>query len=164
MNSEEQANPRPLDKGKGVEYTVPSPAGGRGFSGLDSSTLFRPKTNPGPVFNVAGGEVPIRDDICKHINYNPHFLKQFKTMDLETAVVQRDNYYLLIREMNNRLAYTQNALNGEPVVSTTLQQLNLRNLIIKDLNDLNVIKSNAEGRVALVNSRIEFIVNKMRES
>lgn len=85
-------------------------------------------------------------------------------MDLETAVVQRDNYYLLIREMNNRLAYTQNALNGEPVVSTTLQQLNLRNLIIKDLNDLNVIKSNAEGRVALVNSRIEFIVNKMRES
>lgn len=33
MNSDEQSNSRPLDKGKGVESTEPSPAGGRGFSG-----------------------------------------------------------------------------------------------------------------------------------
>ena len=33
MDSGEQSNTRPLDKGKGVESTLPSPAGGRGFSG-----------------------------------------------------------------------------------------------------------------------------------
>lgn len=162
MDSGEQSNSRPLDQGKGVESTVPSPAGGRGFSGLDSSSLFRPRTNPGPGFNVPGGEVSLRDEICKYINYNPYFLKQFKTMDLETAVVQRDNYYLLIRNMNDRLAYAQNALNGEPFIPTTAQQLHVRNMITKDLGELNVIKSNAEGRVALINSRIEFIENNTR--
>jgi len=33
MNSDEQSNSRLLDKGKGIESTEPSPAGGRGFSG-----------------------------------------------------------------------------------------------------------------------------------
>jgi len=47
--------------------------------------------NPGAGFNVPGGEVPIRDEICKHIDYNSHILKQFKTMDLEVAMVQRHN-------------------------------------------------------------------------
>jgi len=53
-------------------------------------------------------------------------------MDLETAVEQRHIYYILIREINNRLGYTQIVLNGEPVIFTTVQQLNLKNHIIKD--------------------------------
>jgi len=156
----EQSNTKPLDKGKGV-YT--EPIGARGFSGRDPSSLFLPKTNPGPGFNVPGGEVPIRDEICKHINYNPHILKQFKTMDLETAVQQRNNNHLLIREMINRLAYAQNALQGEPAIPTTQHQYNLRNLILKDLNEMNEIKIKAEGRIALLNSRIAFIENNIRK-
>lgn len=85
-------------------------------------------------------------------------------MDLETAVEQRYNNHLLIIEMNNRLAYAQNALNGEPVISTTVQQLNLRNQILKDLRDMNDVKTKAEGRLILINSRIDFIVNKLREN
>jgi hypothetical protein len=55
--------------------------------------VFFPKTiNPGPGFNVPGGEVPIRDEICKHIDYNSHILNQFKKMDLKTALEQRDIY------------------------------------------------------------------------
>jgi hypothetical protein len=159
MDSDEQSNPRPLDKGKEVESTQPYSAGGRG--GYFSS-LFTPKTNPGPGFNVPGGEVPISDDICKHLDYNPNLLKQIKTMDLETAVEQRNNNHLLVGEMNNRLAYAQNALNGQPVISTTLQQHNLKNLILKDLKEMSEIKEKAEGRILLLNSRIEYIVNKLR--
>ena len=161
MNPDEQSNPRPLDKGKGVESTESLPTGGRGFSGVDPSSLFLPKTNPGPGFNVPGGEVPIRDDICKHISYNTHILKQFKTMDLETAVEQRNNYLNFIREMNNRLACAQNALNGQPAIPTNLHQFNLRNQILMDLKEMNDIKIRAEGRATLINSRIEFIENKL---
>lgn len=161
MDSEgEQSNTKPLDKGKGV-YTEPT--GARGFLGRGPSSFFLAKTNPGPGFNVPGGEVPIRDEICKHINYNPHILKQFKTMDLETAVEQRNNNHILIREMINRLAYAQNALQGEPSIPTTEHQYNLRNQILKDLNEMSDIKIKAEGRVALLNSRIEFIVNNIRK-
>lgn len=164
MDLDEQPNSRPLDKGKGVESTESYSTRGRGFSNWNTSSIFTPKTNPGPGFNVPGGEVPINDPICKHIKYNTNILKQFKTMDLETAVEQRNNYHILIKEMDKKLTYTQNALNGEPVISTTIQQLNLRNLILKDLKELSEIKSSAEGKVTLINSRIEFIVNKLRQN
>jgi hypothetical protein len=157
----DESNTKPLDKGKGV-YT--EPIGARGFSGRDPSYLFLPKTNPGPGFNVPGGEVPIRDEICKHINYNPHILRQFKTMDLETAVEQRNNNYILIRNMISRLAYAENALRGEPAIPTTEHQYNLRNLILRDLKEMNEIKIKAEGRIVLLNSRIEFIENNTRKN
>jgi len=161
MDSGEQSNPnKPLDKGKGVESTEPSfPTGA--FSGRDPSSIFLPKTNPGPGFNVPGGEVPIRDDICKHIDYNPNILKQFRTMDLETAVEQRNNNFLLVRNMNNRLAYAQNVLQGLPTVPTTQEELNLKNLISKDLKEMNDVKIKAEARATLLNSRIEFIENQI---
>jgi hypothetical protein len=161
MNSDEQSNAGSLDKGKGVESTQSLSAGARAFSGRDPSSIFLPKTNPGPGFNVPGGEVPIRDDICKHISYNTHILKQFKTMDLETAVVQRNNLFHLIKEMENRLTYAQNVLNGQPTTPTNIHQLNLRNQILMDLKEMNDIKSNAEGRWVLINSRVEFIENKL---
>jgi len=60
MDSEEQSNPnKPLDKGKGVESGESSFTGG-----INPSSIFSPKTNPGPGFNVPGGEVPINDPIC----------------------------------------------------------------------------------------------------
>ena len=75
-------------------------------------------------------------------------------MDLETAIEQRDNYHILLRVVNNKRVYAQKALNGVPVISTTLQQLNLRNQISKDLREMSDIKQNAEGRVLVINSRI----------
>ncbi|AGN74486.1 hypothetical protein (mitochondrion) [Glarea lozoyensis 74030] len=161
MNSDEQSNAGSQDKGKGVEYTQSLSAGARAFSGRDPSSFFLPKTNPGPGFNVPGGEVPIREDVCKHISYNTHILKQFKTMDLETAVEQRNNLFHLIKNMDNRMSYAQNFLNGQPTIPTNIYQLNLRNQILKDLQEMHNIKSNAEGRWLLINSRVEFIENKL---
>lgn len=150
----EPSNTKSLDKGKGV-YTEPA---------FTRGPLFSPRTNPGPGFNVPGGEVPIGDEICKHIDYNTHILRQFKNMDLETAIEQRNNNHLLIRNMINRIAYAQNALQGEPAIPTNEHQYNLRNLILKDLNDMNAIKIKAEGRIALLSSRIDFIVINMRKN
>jgi hypothetical protein len=48
--------------------------------------FFPQRINPAPGFNVPGGEVPITDPICQHIDYNTRILSQFKTMDLETAI------------------------------------------------------------------------------
>lgn len=161
MDSDEQSSTTSLDKGKDMGYTQPFPAQAKGFSGRDPTSVFWPKTIPGPGFNVPGGEVPIKDDICKYIHYNTHILKQFKTMDLQTAIEQINNYHILIREMNNRLAYAQNALNGLPLIPTTDQDFHLRNQILKDLKKMQEIKNNAEGRAILIHSRIEFIEIKL---
>ena len=80
---------QPLDKGKQVAPPIEAPFAtwSRIFPGVDPASVFFPKKiNPGPGFNVPGGEVPIRDDICQHIDYNSHILNQFKKMDLETAI------------------------------------------------------------------------------
>lgn len=149
MNSDEQSNSNnSLDKGKGVAPTQPLP-----------SYIPLPKTNPGPGFNVPGGIVPIRDDICKHLGYNPNILRQFRTMDLEIAVEQRHNYSLLVNYMNHRLAYAHNALQGIPVIPTTEQDFKLKNIILKDIKEMTDKKVNAEGRIILLTSRIQFIEN-----
>jgi hypothetical protein len=113
--------------------------------------------NPGPGFNVPGGEVPIRDDICVHIDYNTHILKQFKTMDLEVAVEQRNNNLLLINNLRHKMAFAQNKLSEIPEIPTTEYEFKLKNQIHKDLNFLTSNITRAEGRVVLLNSRIEFI-------
>lgn len=153
MESNEESNPNiPLDKGKGVQTTV-----------LPSSP-FLPKTNPGPGFNVPGGVVPIRDDICKSINYNTHILNQIKTMDLETAVEQRDNNLKLIHVMDHKLAFSTNALAGIPAIPTTEYEFRLKNQIHRDLKEFTDTKNSAEGRTALLNSRIEFILGQIRKN
>jgi hypothetical protein len=70
-----------MDKGKAIEapffsiFSKVSP-------NVDATSLpFPDKVNPGPGFNVPGSEVPLRDEICQHIDYNGHILNQFKTMD-----------------------------------------------------------------------------------
>jgi hypothetical protein len=83
-----------LDKSK-VELDLPKPTNPfmvtwyKVFPGMDPTSIVPKRINPGPGFNVPGGEVPIRDEICKHIDYNSHFLNQFKNMDLETALEQK---------------------------------------------------------------------------
>jgi hypothetical protein len=157
-----------LDKGKGkeVEYTeAPFSTGSKALPDRDiSSLIFSKKTNPGPGFNVPGGVVPISDDICKHINYNSHILNQFKTMDLETAIEQRDNNLILIGVLEHKLAYAQNALEKVPTIPTTERQYNLRNEILKDLREMTEIKKNAEGRATLLSSRIQFIESKIQNN
>jgi hypothetical protein len=148
-----------LDKGKGkeIEPTTQPP-----FSA--STNKIPHRINPGPGFNVPGGEVPIRDDICKHIDYNSHFLNQFKKMDLQTAIEQRNNNLSLIKNLESKLAYAQDALTKIPSIPTRDYEFKLKKQILKDLNDLNQKKIRAEARTTLLNSRIEFIESKINKN
>ena len=126
--------------------------------GVDPQIFFFPKKKYFvPGFNVPGGEVPIRDDICKHIDYNTHILSQFKKMDLETAIEQRNNNLKLAEAMQTKIAYAEGVLSKVPTIPTTEYEFRLKNQILKDLNELNRNKVRAEARATLLNSRIQFI-------
>jgi len=149
----------PLNKGKGIGPAIEPPFAlwNRVFPGVDPSVFFPPRINPGPGFNVPGGNIPIQDDICKHIDYNTHILKQFRTMDLATAIEQRNGYLYFIDIINNKLAYTQNALARVPTIPTTQHELDMKNLILRDLDKLNRDKVRSEAKATLLTSRIQFI-------
>jgi hypothetical protein len=166
-----ESEAKPLDKGKGIDRTVhpirlgpghciepPFVTWSKVFPGVDPASVFFPKTiNPGPGFNVPGGEVPLQDEICKHIDYNSHILRQFKNMDLKTAIEQRDNYLKLRQVMEQKISYAQDALSKVPAIPTNEHEYRLKNKILSDLDDLNKIKVRAEAKATLINSRIEFI-------
>jgi hypothetical protein len=168
-NNENEA--KSLDKGKGIDKRVhrielgpgyctepPFVTWSRVFPGLDPASVFFPKTiNPGPGFNVPGGEVPIHDDICKHIDYNSHILTQFKKMDLKTAIEQRDNYLKYLQIINQKTTFAQETLSKVPETPTNDYEHRLKNTILRDLHDLNMQKIRAEAKATLLNSRIEFI-------
>jgi hypothetical protein len=169
---------KPLDKGKGIDKRLhrlelgpghctepPFVTWSRIFPGLDPASVFFPKTiNPGPGFNVPGGEVPIRDEICKHIGYNSHILSQFKKMDLKTAIEQRDNYLKYIQVINEKTSYAQETFSKVPEIPTSDYEHRLKNTILRDLQDLNEQKARAEAKATLLNSRIEFIqINRKPE-
>jgi hypothetical protein len=126
--------------------------------GVDPRSIFFPKKiNPGPGFNVPGGEIPIRDDICQYIDWNSHFLSQWKRMDLETAIDQKKNYLLRVSVLTQKLNYAQEVFNKIPEIPRTEHEFNLKNQILKDIEELSINKTRTEARVILVNSRIEFI-------
>jgi hypothetical protein len=168
-NNESEA--KPLDKGKGIARRVPRIELGPGycteppfvtwsrvFPGVDPASVFFPKTiNPGPGFNVPGGEVPLHDEICKHIDYNSHILKQFKKMDLKTALEQRDNYLKYIQVINQKATFAQETLSKVPEIPTSEYEHKLKNTILRDLHELSMQKVRAEAKATLLNSRIEFI-------
>jgi hypothetical protein len=160
----------PLDKGKGIETAnasseSPISIWTRVFPGLDPTTIFFPqRTNPGPGFAVPGGEVPIQDEICQHIDYNGHILSQFKNMDLETAVQQRDRYHLCVQIMSGKIAFAQEALGKVPTIPTTEYEFKLRNQISRDLDGLNRVKVRSEARATLLNSRILFIEAQIKNN
>jgi hypothetical protein len=143
-----------LDKGKGKEVYTEAP-----FPYRETQ-----KINPGPGFNVPGGVVPISDQICKYINYNSHILNQFKTMDLVTAIEQRNNNMTLIRTMEEKLAYAESALQQLPTDRTAEENKHLKNIITKDIKEMTEIKENAEGRITLLSSRIQFIEGKIQKN
>jgi hypothetical protein len=139
-----------LNKDKGIE---------------DPLFSFLPKrTNPGPGFNVPGGEVPIKDDICKHINYNPYILSQYRNMDLETAIQQRDTYFLHLKVLHNKFMYAQDALTKVPTIPATEFDFKLRNKILSDLEAMNRDKISLEARATLIKSRVEFIENEINKN
>lgn len=160
----------PLDKAKiELKYVTPvepyRAAWYRTFPGLDpASVFFPPRINPGPGFNVPGGEVPIRDEICQHIDYNSHILNQFKKMDLETALEQRKNNIMFIKVLEIKLNFASNTLSKIPTIPTTEYEFRLKNQILKDLDMLNKDKIRAEARVTLLSSRIEFIESKIKKN
>jgi hypothetical protein len=188
--SEAEANTKPLDKGKGIarreaeikrinkwksinwneirtkfldEDETKSLRKGKEIE--DPQSVFFPKgTNPGPGFNVSGKEVPIRDDICQHIDYNSHILNQFKKMDLETAIEQRNNYFASLKVLNGKLAYAQDALIKVPTIPTTEYEFKLRNRILSDIDIMNRDKIRLEAKATLINSRIEFIESKINKN
>jgi hypothetical protein len=157
-----------LDKGKEKELPeAPVPTEphmvtwSKIFPNTDPASVFYPKKiNPGPGFNVPGGEVPIRDDICKHIDYNTHILKQFKTMDLETALEQRNNNQFLVRVIDSKLEYARNVLSKIPETPTSDYEFKLKRQIFIDLDSLTKDRARAEARTTLITSRIEFIEDK----
>jgi len=168
-NNESEA--KPLDKGKGIDKGVhrielgpghctepPFVTWSRVFPGVDPASVFFPKTiNPGPGFNVPGGEVPLHDEICKHIDYNSHILNQFKKMDLKTALEQRDNYLKYLQVINHKASFAQDTLSKVPEIPTNDYEHRLKNTILKDLHELSMQKARAEAKATLLNSRIEFI-------
>src|SRR6266498_1845297 len=188
MESDEESNPiKRLDKGKGIDqeshpfYNRDTLSGGavadtepvephmftwsRVFPGADPTSVFFPKKiNPGAGFNVPGGEVPIRDEICQHIDYNTHILSQFKKMDLETAIEQRNNNLLFVRVIEGKLDFAKNALEKVPTIPTTEYEFRLKNKILRDLDSLNRDKLRAEARATLLTSRIEFIEGKINKT
>lgn len=169
---------KPMDKGKNIDRTVhpinlgsgssvepPMATWSRVFPGVDPASVFFPKTiNPGPGFNVPGGEVPIRDEICSHIDYNSHILRQFKTMDLKTALEQRNNNLRYLQFIDQKVSYAQATLLKLPEIPTNQAQYDLRIRILDDLNELNKQKTRTEARTTLLNSRIEFIQINWKKS
>jgi hypothetical protein len=167
----DESGAKPLDKGKGIDRRVhrielgpghctepPFVTWSRVFPGLDPASVFFPKTiNPGPGFNVPGGEVPIQDEICKHIDYNSHILNQFKKMDLKTAIEQRDNYLKYLQIINQKTTFAQETLSKVPETPTNDYEHRLKNTILRDLHELNVQRIRSEAKATLLNSRIEFI-------
>ena len=186
---EAEGNTKPLDKGKGIArreaeikrinkwksinwneiITKPLDEGEtkslrKGKEIEDPQSVFFPKrTNPGPGFNVPGGEVPIGDDICQHIDYNSHILNQIKKMDLETAIQQRNNYLAGLKVLNGKLAYAQDALTKVPTMPTTEYEFKLRNRILGDIDIMNRDKIRLEAKATLINSRVEFIESKINK-
>lgn len=191
MDSNDESNPnKGLDKGKGIDKQVhPNYDGIVGenrsfdqsqnqvkatepanpfmarwskiYNDMNSGSLLPKRTNPGPGFNVPGGEVPYNDDIVKHLDYNIHFLSQFKKMDLETAIEQRDNTLLMLKVTEGKLNYANNALSKIPTIPTSEYEFKLKNKILSDLDTMNRSKIKAEARVTLLTSRIEFIEAKI---
>jgi len=172
VDSEPDSEPKP-DKGKGVDKELhPNHISHRGVnSGFwvsDAGSRPLPVWNPtivplpkkiidDPGFNVPGGVVPIQDEICKHIDYNSHILKQFRTMDLEKAIEQRDNWFKYGRIMEERIAYAQSVYKKIPTIPTTEYEFNLKNQIEKDVEQFSGEKIQAEARGTLLKSRVEFI-------
>jgi len=162
-----------LDNGKNkvkvlLEYITPVEpyrvAWYRAFPGIDPASIFFPsRTNPGPGFNVPGGEVPIRDEICKHIDYNTHILSQFKKMDLETALGQRNNNLMFINVLETKLNFARDAFSKIPAIPTTEYEFKLKNQILRDLDKLSLDKARAEARTTLLTSRIQFIEGKINK-
>jgi len=172
--SEEESNKnKRLDNGKNkvkilLEYIPPvepyRAAWFRAFPGIDpASIFFPPSTNPGPGFNVPGGEVPIRDDICKHIDYNTHILSQFKKMELETALEQRNNNLMFINVLETKLNFARHAFSKIPAIPTTEYEFKLKNQILRDLDKISIDKVRAEARTTLLTSRIQFIEGKINK-
>jgi hypothetical protein len=139
-----ESETKPLDKGKGKDRRIhrielgpghctepPFVTLSRVFPGVDPASILFPKTiNPGPGFNVPGGEVPLRDEICKFLDYNSHILNQFKKMDLKTAIEQRNNYLKCIEVLNKKTLYAQEILSKVPEIPTNEQEHRLKNKIL----------------------------------
>jgi len=164
---------KPLDKGKErakviLDTTPPVEpfmvTWSKIFPGRDPSSILPKRTNPGPGFNVPGGVVPIGDEICKHIDYNSHFLSQFRNMDLETAIEQRNNILHYVNVIDYKLDYARNALSKVPAIPTTEYEFKLKNTILRDLDSLSKEKIRAQARGTLISSRIEYIEGKISKN
>lgn len=156
---------QPSDQGKEVSSTSPPPIVWNKFVHIPDPYSYLPKRiNPGPGFNVPGGEVPIRDEICKHIDWNSHILNQFKTMDLEVAIEQRNTYYKFIAILDHKIAYAQSFYEKIPAIPRNEHEFNFRNKVISDLEGLNRDKVRSEAKATLLTSRIQFIEIQMNNS
>jgi hypothetical protein len=145
------------NKGKNIEESTNSDENENKIPNEIPRFSFPKKINPGPGFNVPGGAVPIHDDICKYIEYNGYVLRQFRNMDLDTALEQRNNYIRYLQLLHQKTLYAQNVLSTIPETPTTDYEVKLKNQILRDLERINNEKLKAEARATLITSRIEYI-------
>ena len=85
-------------------------------------------------------------------------------MDLETAIVQRNNYLAKIQMLENKLYYAKQAFSRVPTAPTTEHEFKLKNQILKDLEIMSKDKVRSEARATLLNSRIQFIEIQMNNN
>jgi hypothetical protein len=64
---------------------------------------------------------------------------------------------LNIQYMAARIAHAEGALSKIPTIPTNDQEFMLRNKILSDIESLSKIKVRSEARIALLESRLNFI-------
>jgi hypothetical protein len=121
------------------------------------------KTNPGPGFNAPDNDIPLRAEIHKHLNYNYHIIKQFRYMNLETAVEQRNNYIQIIRTLNYKLENANIILSNLNKISNQEERIFTENDILFQIKKITETKNQSEAKILLINARIEFIQLKLEE-
>lgn len=121
------------------------------------------KTNPGPGFNAPGNDIPLRAEICKHLNYNYSIVRQFKYMNLEKAIEQRNNYITLINTLNSKLENANIILSNLDKILNQEERIFTENNVLFQKKKIIDSRNFNSAKIHLLDARIEFIQLKLEE-
>jgi hypothetical protein len=130
--------------------------------GIDPALLLTKPTNPGPGFNLPGGEVA-RDAPIRRFFRTSKFITHIKEMSLEVATEQRENTAGEINNTLGRINSAQEILSRMPQNPTDRTQLQVRNQVVQDIESFKQHGQRMEARLALLDKRLEFINIKINE-
>jgi hypothetical protein len=63
--------------------------------------------------------------------------------------------------MISKIAYAEQTLNKIPAIPRNEMEFKLRNQILRDLDDLHIIKDRSDARITLLSARIKFIEDEI---